>query len=45
MSKYERIKKYYDEGLWNIDRVRDAVTKGFITEDQFEEITGQVYNQ
>lgn len=44
MSKYERIKKYYNEGLWNIDRVRDAVTKGFITEDQFEEITGQVYD-
>ena len=45
MSKYERIKKYYDEGLWNIDRVRDAVTKGFITEEQFEEITGQTYDQ
>ncbi|MBQ2856543.1 MAG: XkdX family protein [Bacteroidaceae bacterium] len=45
MSKYERIKKYYDEGLWNIDRVRDAVTKGFITEDQFEEITRQTYDQ
>lgn len=45
MSKYERIKKYYNEGLWNIDRVRDAVIKGFITEDQFEEITGQVYDK
>lgn len=43
MSKYERIKKYYDEGLWNIDRVRDAVIKGFITEEQFEDITGQPY--
>lgn len=44
MTKFERIKKYYDDGLWNIDRVRDAVTKGFITEEEFELITGQPYN-
>lgn len=43
MTKFERIKKYYDDGLWNIDRVSDAVVKGFITEEEFELITGQPY--
>ena len=43
MTKFERIKKYYDDGLWNIDRVSDAVVKGFITEEEFELITRQPY--
>lgn len=43
MTKFERIKNYYDGGLWNIDRVSDAVVKGFITEEEFELITGQPY--
>ena len=43
MSKYELVKKYYDEGLWNIARVRNAVVKGWITEQEFKEITGEDY--
>ena len=39
MSK--KIKKYYDEGLWTERRVRDAVSKGVISADQFKEITGK----
>ena len=38
--KYEKVKKYYDEGLWNTERVKNAVSKGWITEEEFEEITG-----
>ena len=42
-KKYEKVKSYYDRGLWNIDMVRNAVVKGWITEEEFYEITGQVY--
>lgn len=41
--KYEKVKHYYDTGSWKISRVREAVVKGWITEDEFEEITGEPY--
>lgn len=40
---YERIKYFYDAGLWSIPMVRTAVKKGVITKDQFKEITGEDY--
>ena len=40
---YERIKKWYKQGLWTADMVRNAVTKGVITAEQFKEITGEEY--
>lgn len=43
MSKFEKVKYYYDNGLWDIERVRNAVIKRWITSDEFEEITGQAY--
>lgn len=44
MSKYYKlVKNNYDKGYWGIDRVRDAVVKGWITVAEFEEITGEVY--
>lgn len=42
-SKFEKVKKYYDKGFWTIDMVRNAVVKGWITEEEFEEITGEKY--
>jgi len=42
-SKYQKVKNYYDNGLWSIRKVHDAVEKGWITPEQFEEITGEVY--
>jgi len=43
-KNYEKIKKYYDSGLWNIDRVRSVVGKSLgITAEEFEMITGQPY--
>ena len=42
-KNYEKVKKYWDEGLWNEQRVRNAVSKGWITEDEFGEITGKAY--
>ena len=43
-AKYEKVKFYYDNGNWNINRVRQAVVKGWITEAEFEEITGEDYD-
>ena len=46
MSKmYEKVKKYYDTGLWSKERVRNMVIKGIITEEEFYEITGEFYNE
>ena len=42
-SKYDKVRSYYERGLWSINRVRDAVAKDWITREQFEEITGVPY--
>lgn len=41
MSKYEKVKRYYETGLWDEKRVRDAVVKGWITEEEAKEILGE----
>ncbi|MBR0168122.1 MAG: XkdX family protein [Synergistaceae bacterium] len=38
---FEKIKKYYELGVWDERKVRDAHAKGFITPEQFKEITGK----
>lgn len=40
---FEQIKRNYDRGLWNKQMVRICVTKGLITPEQYEEITGEEY--
>ena len=35
---YEKIKKWYRQGLWTAQKVNDAVTKGIITNEAAEEI-------
>ena len=42
-KRYDLIKQYYNAGLWNKKRVRDAVIKGWITADEYKEITGEGY--
>lgn len=32
--KYELVKRYYNQGLWNETRVRNAVKKGWITQQE-----------
>ncbi len=44
-SKYEKVKNYYDKGLWSIERVSNAVLKGWITVDEFYKITGQTFSE
>ena len=40
---FERVKYYFDAGLWSKPMVKMAVKKGVITKDQYQEITGEVY--
>lgn len=42
-EKYEKVKDYYDTSRWSIEKVRNAVSHGWITQAEFEEITGQPY--
>jgi len=42
---FERIKKWHEHGLWSAAMVMQAVEKGIITPQQYEEITGAAYAQ
>lgn len=42
-DKFEKVKTYYKRKLWTIDQVRNAVDKGWITSNEFTEITGKQY--
>lgn len=39
---FEKIKEYYESGLWSLDRVWNVAGKA-LTEDEYERITGFVY--
>ena len=41
---YTRIKRLYDTGKLTKDGVRNAVAKGWITEEQYAEIIGEEHN-
>ena len=46
MSKmYEKIKEYYNTGLWSEERVRNMVVKGVITEKEYASIVGKEYEE
>lgn len=38
-----RIEKWYKQGLWTPEKVKNAVVKGVITEEDYKEITGEEY--
>ena len=39
----QKIKDFYDAGLWTAGMVANAVVKGRITAEEYAEITGQPY--
>ena len=43
--KYDKVKYYYDHGLWTIEQVHKAVVKGWIAAEEYEEITGEPYDE
>ena len=42
-EKYNIVKQYFKMMFWDETRVRNAVVKGWITADEFKEITGMDY--
>ena len=42
-DNYEKVKLWYALGAWNEVRVRNAVLMNWITEEEFEKVTGKVY--
>ncbi len=43
MTKFEKVKYYHEQGLWDKARVKDAVVKGWITPEEYKDITGEDY--
>ena len=41
--KFELVKAYYEDGLWNQKAVKNAVKRNWITAAEYEEITGEPY--
>ena len=42
-KNFEKVKTFYDTGVWSEERVRNAGVKGWITPEEFQEITGESY--
>lgn len=40
---FERVKAYYESGMWSKPMVKMAVRKGVITKEQYTEIVGEEY--
>ena len=44
-NMYEKIKSYYDTGLWSVERVKNMVIKGIITKEEYASIVGKEYEE
>ena len=42
-KKFNKVKRFYDEGFWTIEMVKNSVVKSWITKEEFKEITGEDY--
>ena len=42
-ANYERVRKWYELGLWSAERVRLAVEHGWISASEYEVLTGKKY--
>ena len=43
MDWYSKIDKFYNNNLWTLQQVKDAVVKNKITESEYKKITGEDY--
>jgi hypothetical protein len=43
--KFNKVKQYFDNNLWDINKVKNAVIHNWITEDEFKEITTLDYTK
>lgn len=44
-DKFEKVKGYYEKGLWTKVQVRNAVQKNWITAEEYYIITNEEYPQ
>lgn len=44
-ARFEQVMEFYRTRLWSERMTRNAVVKGWITAEEFEEITGQAYEE
>ena len=44
-NNFNKIKSYYNSGLWSEARVRNMVIKGIITEEEYKDIIGKGYEE
>lgn len=42
-KNFEKVKFYYESGVWGKKALRDAVLKEWITPEEYEEIVGEPY--
>ena len=42
-ENFEKVKRFYILKVWNETRVRNAVKRGWITDEEVTEITGNDY--
>ncbi len=42
-KKFYLVKEYFESGEWKKKAVRNAVKRGWITPEEFYEITGELY--
>jgi len=42
-KNYKKVKTFFNMNVWSEERVRNAVVKKWITEEEFKEITGVDY--
>lgn len=40
---FDKLNKYFESGLWSEEMIANAVVKGKITEDEYQQITGVTY--
>lgn len=42
-ADFAKLKRYFVDGLWTAKQIGDAVSKGWITAEEYREITGEDY--
>ncbi len=44
-AKFNTVKTYFSRGLWDAKKVGNAVAKGWITAEEYKEITGEEFSE
>ena len=42
-DNFEMLERFFDEGLWDQKRLKNAVIKNWITKEEYKLITGEDY--